>query len=348
MSTRYRFLFTCAILLGIALLGFPGCKGGSGGGGSGGGGSGGGESGTPEFVSLGTAQIGGAFYSVGAAISTALNEGKEAGGWRKATAEATGGSLENYRLLESGDIQIGMANSSISYFAVRGKGGFDKKYDVQSIMTMFPLIGMFVTKEGSGIESLADMKGKRIVVGPEGAGFEYFLRPVLEAHGVTYDDFEPVYAGFSTSVGYLQDDSVAATFLGGGRVSPAITSAASTMDILLIPYDETQRQNLVKDYPSFSDVTVAAGTYKGQDADFPGLNVGSAHLLVRSDADEDFVYKATKAIFDHRAKIAEAHAAGKAITEKNVVRHVGTDFHAGAIRYYKEIGIWPDDQADGS
>jgi len=349
MSTRYRFFFAIISLLGIALLGLPGCGGGSGdGGGSGGGGSGGGEAGTPEFVSLGTAQIGGAFYSVGAAISDALNEGKEAGGWRKATAEATGGSLENYRLLESGDIQIGMANSSISYFAVRGEAGFDKKYEVQSIMTMFPLIGMFVTKQGAGIESLADLKGKRVVVGPEGAGFQYFLRPVLEAHGVTYDDFESVYAGFSTSVGYLQDDSVSATFLGGGKVSPAITSAASTMEILLIPYDETQRQKLVADYPSFSDVTVAAGTYKGQDADFPSLNVGSAHLLVRSDANEDFVYNATRAVFENRAKIAETHAAGKAITEKNVVRNVGTDFHAGAIRYYKEIGIWPEETADGS
>jgi len=344
MSTRSRFLCALTILVGIALAGFPGCKGGSGGGNGGGGG----ESGSPEFVSLGTAQIGGAFYSVGAAISDALNQGKEAGGWRKATAEATGGSLENYRLLESGDIQIGMANSSISFFAVRGEGGFTKKYEVQSIMTIFPLIGMFVTKEGTGIETLADIKGKRIVVGPEGAGFEYFLGPVLEAHGVTYDDFEPVYAGFSTSVGYLQDDSVAATFLGGGKVSPAITSAASTMDILLIPYGETQRQKLVADFPSFSAVTVAAETYKGQATDFAGLNVGSAHLLVRSDADEDFVYNATKAIFENRKKIAATHAAGKAITEKNVVRNVGTDFHAGAIRYYKELGIWPDDQADGS
>ena len=342
MSTRSRFLFTCAILLGIALVGLPGCKGGSGGG------TDGGESGTPEFVSIGTAQIGGAFYSVGAAISEALNAGKAEGGWRKSTAEETGGSLENYRRLESGDIQIGMANSSITLFAVRGEGGFDKKYDVQSIMTIFPLIGMFVTKQGGGIESLADMKGKRIVVGPEGAGFQYFLGPVLEAHGVAYEDFEPVYAGFSTSVGYLQDDSVAATFLGGGKVSPAITSASSTMDILLIPYGETQRQKLVKDYPSFSAVTVAAGTYRGQDADFAGLNVGSAHLLVRSDADEDFVYNATKAIFENRKKIAKTHAAGKAITEKNVVRNVGTDFHAGAIRYYKELGIWLDDQVDGS
>ena len=115
MSTRSRFLCALAILVGIALAGFPGCKGGSGGG------NGGGESGSPEFVSLGTAQIGGAFYSVGAAISDALNQGKEAGGWRKATAEATGGSLENYRLLESGDIQIGMANSSISFRRARSK-----------------------------------------------------------------------------------------------------------------------------------------------------------------------------------------------------------------------------------
>ena len=102
------------------------------------------------------------------------------------------------------------------------------------------------------------------------------------------------------------------------------------------------------DFPSFSAVTVAAETYKGQTTDFSGLNVGSAHLLVRSDADEDFVYNATKAIFENRKKIAATHAAGKAITEKNVVRNVGTDFHAGAIRYYKELGIWPDDQADGS
>ena len=337
MSTKYRLVFAIALLLATALVGFPGCKGGSGDG------EGGGESGSYEFVSLGTAQIGGAFYSVGAAISDALNKGKETGGWRKSTAEETGGSLHNYRLLESGDIQIGMANSSISYFAVRGEGGFDKKYEVKSIMTMFPLIGMFVTKQDSSIGSIADMKGKRIVVGPEGAGFEYFLRPILEAHGVSYADFDPVYAGFSASVGYLQDESVAATFLGGGKVSPSITSASSTMDILLIPYGSDQRQQLVKDYPSFSAVTVAAETYKGQAKDFAGLNVGSAHLLVRSDANEDFVYKVTKIIFDNRQNIAETHAAGKAINEKNVVRKVGTEFHAGAIRYYKELGIWPEE-----
>ena len=296
----------------------------------------------PTFVSLGTAPVGGTFYNVGAAISDALNQGKDVGGWRQVTAESTGGSLENFRRLDSGDIQIGMANSSITYFAVRGEGGFEKKYELKTIMTTFPLVAMFVTRAGSGVETVADLKGKRVVVGPEGAGFEYFVRPILEAHEVSYDDFEDVYAGMQTSVGYLQDESVAATFLGGGLRSTAISSAASTMDIKLIPYEEKARQELIAKYPSFNAVTVPADTYKGQSTPYEGLNVGSAHLLVRSDADEEFVYLVTKVIYEGREKIASTHAAGKAINEKNVTKYAGTDFHPGSIRYYKEIGIWPE------
>jgi len=306
--------------------------------------NGGGNSGPaiPQFVSLGTAPVGGTFYNVGAAISDALNQGKEAGGWRQATAESTGGSLENYRRLESGDLQVAMANSSITYFAVRGEGGFEKTYEIKSIMTTFPLVAMFVTRAGSGVTKVADLKGKRVVVGPEGAGFEYFVRPILEAHGVSYDDFEDVYAGMQTSVGYLQDESVAATFLGGGMRSTAISSAASTMDVLLVPYEEKARQELIAKYPSFNAVTVPANTYKGQDQPFEGLNVGSAHLLVRTDADEEFVYRVTKVIYENREAIGSTHAAGKSINPQNVATYVGTDFHPGAIRYYKELGIWPE------
>lgn len=302
---------------------------------------------TPRFVSLGTAPVGGAFYNVGAALAHALNEGKQVGGWRQATAESTGGSLENFRRLDSGDIQIGMANSSITYFAVRGEGGFEKQYELRSMMTLFPLVAMFVTKQGSGVTTIADLNGKRVAVGPEGAGFEYFVRPILETHGVSYDDLDRTYAGMQQSVGYLQDESVSAAFLGGGLRSPAITSAASTMDVFLVPYGAAERAKLVDTYPSFGEVEVPADTYKGQEEPYAGLNVGSAHLLVRSDADEDFVYHVTKVIYEGREKIAETHGAAKAINAKNVVRNTGTEFHAGAIRYYEEIGIWPDNGAPG-
>lgn len=294
----------------------------------------------PNFVSIGSAPLGGTFYQIGAGIADVLNDGREAGGWRQATNESTGGSLENFRRLDAGDIQVGMANSSITYFAVRGEGGFDRRYDLRTIMTAFPLVAMFVSKQDSGVNTIPDLKGKRVCVGPEGAGFEYFVRPILEAHGVTYNDFDPEYAGMQTSVGYLQDESVAATFLGGGLRSPAITSATTTMDIRLIPYGEKERSDLIATYPSFSAVTVPANTYKGQSEPFAGLNVGSAHLLVRADANDEFVYRVTKTIYEAREKLAETHAAARAIKANTVVKQVGTEFHSGAIRYYNEIEIW--------
>jgi len=335
------------------LLVAAGCgRGGSGAGGDSSGSDNGNGGTSNSFVSIGTAPQGGVFYTVGAAVGDVLAQHRADTGWRGVTAESTGGTLENLRLLDSGDIQIGMANSTITYFAVKGEGGFEKSHDVKSVMTLFPLIATFVTKEDSGIRTIEDLKDKRVVVGPEGAGFEYFIRPILEAHGLTYHDFEGRTANMAQSVGFLQDGSVDATFIGGGLKAPAITNADSTMDIFLVPYGEEQRQKLVENLPSFSKATIPAGTYRTHTEAFEGLNVGSAHLIVRGDADEDFVYSITKIIWENRATIAEKHAAARAISEKNVVRETGTAFHPGAVRYYSEAGIWPvadaasDDNAD--
>lgn len=300
-------------------------------------------------MSIGTAPQGGVFYTVGAAIGDVLDQHKDEPGWRSVTAESTGGTLENLRLLDSGEIQIGMANSTITYFAVKGEGGFEKSHDVKAVMTLFPLIATFVTREDSGIRTMQDLKGKRVVVGPEGAGFEFFIRPIVEAHGLTYDDFDDSYAGMGQSVGFLQDGSIDATFIGGGLKAPAITNADSTMDIFLIPYGEEQRQKLVEELPPFSMATIPADTYRTHPEAFDGLNVGSAHLIVRADADEDFVYDVTKIIWENRATIAEKHAAAKAINEQNVVRKTGTAFHPGAVKYFQEAGIWTDpDTASGT
>jgi TRAP transporter TAXI family solute receptor len=320
-SLKYLMVFT---LTSTMLTGCSGC-----------GGGGGGSSSGSQFISIGTATQGGAFYQVGAAIANILNDEREKGDWKKATAEATAGSLENLRRLETGEIQIGMSNSSITYFAVRGEGGFDRKYNVKSIKTLFPLIAMFVTQADSGIKSIEDLKGKRVVIGPEGAGFEYFVRPILEAHGVQWDEIDVVHASFQQSVGYLQDGNVAAAFLGGGKKSPAITSAATSMNIYLIPYAEAAKAELIRKYPSFNAVTVPAKTYKGQTEAFEGLNVGSAHLLVSADAPDDFVKSVIEIVWKNREKIAETHAGGKSINSNNVARYTGVEFHPTAEAFYK-------------
>ncbi len=136
-----------------------------------------------RFLSVGTAPPGGAFFVVGGAISEVLNEHGNVHGWR-VTAEATMGSQENIRRLATGELDLALSNSAITYFAVRGEGEWDRPYPVQSVMTLAPNVALFVTLAGSGVRTIADLRGRRVLIGPAGAGFEYFVRPMLEAHGV--------------------------------------------------------------------------------------------------------------------------------------------------------------------
>ena len=294
-----------------------------------------------QFISIGTAPVGGVFYTVGGAVADVVTQASSDLNWR-VSAESTGGSMENIRRLDSGEIQFGISNSSITYFAVRGQEGWEKAFSVKSVMTLFPNVAMFVTRQDSGIASIQDLAGKRVSIGPQGAGFEYFVRPLVQGHGLTFDDFETVFAGQQSSVDYLGDGSIAAAFLGGGVPTASITSAASSMDIKLVPFGETEKQELVNRYPFFHSAVIPAGTYRGQDSDYSGLNVGSAHIIVHTDTDEQLVYEFTKRLYENRAAVAEKHRAARAINPQNVVAETGTEFHPGAIRYYQEAGIWPN------
>ena len=304
----------------------------------------GGEPGSeaPErrFLSLGTAPPGGAFFIVGSALGEVLQEHGSAG-WQ-VTAEATKGTQENIRRLASGELDLALANAAISHFAVRGEGGWEKAYAIRTVMTLAPNVALFVTPAGSGVETVADLAGRRVVVGPAGAGFEYFLRPILAAHGVTYDDFTPLYATQSGAVDLLADGSADAAFLGGAVPTASITQASTTQDVRFVPFDDEAKESLIADYPFFAPATVPAGTYRGQEEEFLGLNVGSMHLIAHASADEELVYRATRTLWEQREKVVEKHAAGRAIQAAVIVRDTGTPFHPGAERFYREIGIWPD------
>jgi TRAP transporter TAXI family solute receptor len=294
-----------------------------------------------QFLSIGTAPPGGAFFVVGGALGEVLNENTGDVNW-EVTAEATKGSQENIRRLQSGELDLALSNSAITYFAVRGAEGWDRVYDMRTVMTLAPNVAMFITPVSSDVEKLADLKGNRVVVGVAGAGFEFFVRPLLAAHGVSYEDFTPLYNTQSGAVDMLADGSAAAAFLGGAVPTASITQATSSKDMHFIPYTEDAKQQLVDTYPFFRPATIPAGTYRGQDDDYHGLDVGSMHLITNAAVDEELVYHITRTIYENRAAVTEKHAAGRAIQPENVVRNTGTEFHAGAIRYYREIGIWPE------
>ncbi len=303
------------------------------------------ETATPpaRFLSIGTAPPGGAFFVVGGALAEVLNSHSPAG-WQ-VTAEATKGTQENIRRLATGEIDVALANAAVTYFAVRGTEGWDHAYPMRTLMTLAPNVALFITPASSDIMTLADLEGHRVSVGVAGAGFEFFVRPLLAAHGVTYEDFTPLYGTQSAAVDMLADGSASAAFLGGAVPTGSITQATTSGKMRFVPFDHAKRTELVEQYPFFSPVVVPAGTYPGQEEDFAGLNVGSMQLIAAASLEDELAYSITKTLYEQREAVAQKHPAGKAINPKNVTTNRGSEFHPGAVRYYREIGIWPDAQA---
>ena len=290
-------------------------------------------------ISIGTAPTGGAFFVVGSAIAAVVGDNTSETNW-EVTAESTKGTQENIRRLVNSELEFALANAAISYFAVRGEGAWKTEHAIRTVMTLAPNVGLFITPQSSGIQTIQDFAGKRIVVGPAGAGFEYFLKPILSAHGIAYEDFSPLNSTYTGAVDLLADGSAAAAFMGGAVPTPAVTRASTSQDIFFIPLDETAKQSLFQEYPFFNAITIPADTYKGQTEPFASMNVGSMHLITAETVDENIVYEFTKTLYVHRAEVVKRHGAGKAINPKNVVKNTGTSFHPGAIRFYSEIGIW--------
>ncbi|MHC4772670.1 MAG: TAXI family TRAP transporter solute-binding subunit [Planctomycetota bacterium] len=295
-----------------------------------------------KYLSVATAPPGGAFFVVGSAIAEVVGKHTANQGWN-VSAEATKGTMENLHRLDKGEVEFALANAAITYFAVRGEGKWQKQFPVQTVMTLAPNIAFFITPKSSGIKAIADLKGKRVVVGPAGAGFDHFIEPILAAHGLSYTDIRTLHDTQAGAVALLADRSADAAFLGGAVPTASITQACAAQDIHFITYEEQAVQKLITQYSFFDKKTIPPNTYKGQTEPFDSLNVGNMILVTSTNTDEKTVYLFTKTLYEQSEEVVEKHPAGKAINENNSAQNTGTPFHPGAIRYFQEQGIWPDE-----
>ena len=208
-----------------------------------------------RFLSFGTAPVGGTFPVVGGAIAEVLNLHRGSHNW-KVQIKGSKGSQENIRRLASGQFELGMSNSAISFFASQGGSNWksEGRYDVRAVCTLAPLVAMFVTKRDSGIRAITDLKGRRVVIGPAGAGFEMFVMPILEAHGVAAGSFSAIYAPQGVAVEMLGDGAADAAFLGGALPAQSIIQASGSFEVYVIPFDPGVRGRLIRDYAFFKPI----------------------------------------------------------------------------------------------
>lgn len=292
-----------------------------------------------QFFRIGTGGTAGTYYPVGGMIANAVSQP----GKIIATAQASNGSLANVNAVASGSMEAGFSQSDVATWAYTGTGAFEGKpkvADLRAIANLYPESIHLVVKKGSGIKSVADLKGKRVALDEPGSGTLIDARLVLAAYGVKESEIKPDYIKPNQAGDKLKDGSLDAFFFVGGAPAGAIAELASSgTGIELVPLGGPQAAALLKSSPWFAADHIAAGTYKDVPA-VDTLAVG-AQLVTSAKVSADTVYEITKAMYGEKAQKAlqAGHAKGKFITKENAVKGIGIPFHPGAERFYKEAGL---------
>ena len=292
-----------------------------------------------QFFRIGTGGTAGTYYPVGGMIANAVSQP----GKIVATAQASNGSLANVNAVASGAMEAGFSQSDVATWAFTGTGAFEGKpkvTDLRMIANLYPESIHLVVKKGSGIKTVADLKGKRVALDEPGSGTLVNARAILAAYGVTEKDIKPEYIKPNQAGDKLKDGSLDAFFFTGGAPAGAISELASAgggVDIL--PIEGAQAEALRKSSPFFAPDTIAANTYSGV-GQVLTLAVG-AQLVTSDKVSADTVYEVTKALYGEAAQkqLANGHAKGKFITKENAIKSAGIPFHPGAERFYKEAGL---------
>lgn len=281
---------------------------------------------------IGTASQGGAFYPVGQAISSLVNKHAEGS---TMVPIVTAGSVENPRLVNSGEVDIGITNNNLSVLANKGVGPY-KKSGAMKLRTLGPLhysILHMITLDGSSINSIADLKGKRIAVGPAGGGTIPFLGQVLGLAGMSMDDITPSFLSYGDGFSQLADGNVDAAFALSGYPAGAVMQAQANKKLKFIPMTDEQVTTALDKYPNYNKVTVPADTYK---TDTDGIVLGVNNMLIVDEGlDEETAFQITKAIYDNMDEFRAENALANQI-DPSVATSLKIPLHAGAARYFAQ------------
>jgi TRAP transporter TAXI family solute receptor len=290
-----------------------------------------------ERLSYATGGTSGTYYPIGSAMASVITKNVEG---VEVTAEATGASIANLKMMRAGDVDMMMGASNNTYAGYAGEPPFDDKpvSTVRGVMSLYPEIFQFVVLKGSSLGRIEDLKGRKVAVGAPGSGTERTAKMILEAHGLTYDDINPQFLNFSEAITSLKDRLIDCAILGAGVPTSAVMDAATLLDVDLLPLSEDKTPALLKDRPYLAVYAINAGTYRSLDKDVQAC--GSPALWsVRHDLPEDLVYAMLKAVFEHMSTIAESHAQARTMSLQNALIAMSVPLHPGAARYYKEQGI---------
>jgi TRAP transporter TAXI family solute receptor len=290
----------------------------------------------PTFINILTGGTSGVYYPIGVGLSQLYSNGIEGS---KTSVQATKASVENLNLLESGRGELALAlgdSVADAWNGVEDAGFKTPLKKLRAIAGTYPNYIQIVANKESGINTLADLKGKRISVGAPKSGTELNARAIFKAAGLSYEDMGKVeFLPYAESVELIKNRQLDATLQSSGLGMAAIRDLAATLPInfVAIPAEITAKI----DNAAYQAASIPAGTYDGQDSDVPTVAINN--ILVSHDGvSEEVAYQMTKLMFDNLERLGNAHSAAKDIKLEGAAKDLPIPLHPGAERFYKEVG----------
>ncbi len=291
-------------------------------------------------LSIATGGTGGVYYPLGGGMANVFS--KTIPGMT-ATAEVTGGSVDNMRLIGTGKSYIALSQVDAIVDAYNGEGKFKgTKIPVRSMMLLYTNMMHAVTVEGTGVNTIADLKGKRVSTGSPGSATEVFAFRLLQAAGIDPEkDIRKERLGAAESANALKDKKIDAFFFVAGLPTSAVTDVAATPGLKIKFLDSAHllpAMNKAAGNIYVADV-IPKETYPGMTVDNKATAVANL-LVANQNMSESAVYNIVKTIFDKHADLVAVHkAAGDIKLARQQPDSSPVPWHPGAVKYYKEKGL---------
>ncbi len=286
---------------------------------------------------VGTAPVSGTFYPAGGSICREINKAYD--DRLSCLVAATDGSEENLKRLLAGELDLAVVQSDWAYHAAgRGLNGDPPFEGLRSLFSLQPLVMTLVTGPESGVESLAQLEGKTISIGPAGSGIAAGARLVLEGLGFGPSKVELVEMPVDRQISAICNGEIDAFLIPVAHPNGAVSSAVDLCAARFVPMTGEPVARLLQAFPFYGTATIPAGLYLYNSDAVESVGL-LANVVADESLDEELAYQIVKAVFDNLDDLRDQHPVLENLTEIEMTGPgLPAPLHPGALRYYKERG----------
>jgi TRAP transporter TAXI family solute receptor len=243
-------------------------------------------------------------------------------------------------LLGSKEIESAFVAADILDQAYNGKAQFANTpvKNLRALGALYPETVQLVVRANANINSVKDLKGKSISSGAPGSGQYQLVTDLLRVNGLSRSDVKEDSSSFSQAMDKIKDGNLDATLITAGIPVAAITDAAQSHPIRILPLAGAEVAALLKEQPYYTQVNLPANTYRGQAAAVPTIAVMAVWTAHDGVAD-NVAYEVTKALYENTAIMGQVHVQGRNISLQTATAVGSVPLHPGALRYFREKGI---------